>query len=471
MLRFLGPGARLCDGLSRREILRVGGLGLLGAGLSLPDLAASAAATQGGGESADRAFGRARSCIVLFLMGGPPQHSTWDPKPNAPAEVRGDFKPIATNVPGLSISELLPMTAKVADKVCLLRAVSTGDNAHSSSGYYMLTGRPHQPQNVENANPGAPNDSPSLGAMLGRLGASRGGLPATVTLPHRIFNTDGSVWPGQDAGLLGRSADPWLLNGRLTPEGYRVREIDLPDDLDPARVGRRRELVEELARGLDALDRDPASRLLDEQTRKAFDLLRSSGARRAFRLEEESQATRDRYGATPFGQGTLLARRLVEAGVRLVQVNWYRGPDEPPDNPCWDSHTNESSRLKDVLAPPTDRAYSALLEDLDRRGLLDETLVVCMAEFGRSPRLDSQGGRNHWGSVFSVALAGGGIRGGQAYGSSDRIGAQPRDGRVRPEDLAATIFHCLGHRPEAEYLDRLGRPHPVSRGEVLHAIL
>jgi len=471
MLRFLGPGARLCDGLSRREILCVGGLGLLGAGLSLPDLAASAAATQGGGESADRAFGRARSCIVLFLMGGPPQHSTWDPKPNAPAEVRGDFKPIATNVPGLSISELLPMTAKVADKVCLLRAVSTGDNAHSSSGYYMLTGRPHQPQNVENANPGAPNDSPSLGAMLGRLGASRGGLPATVTLPHRIFNTDGSVWPGQDAGLLGRSADPWLLNGRLTPEGYRVREIDLPDDLDPARVGRRRELVEELARGLDALDRDPASRLLDEQTRKAFDLLRSSGARRAFRLEEESQATRDRYGATPFGQGTLLARRLVEAGVRLVQVNWYRGPDEPPDNPCWDSHTNESSRLKDVLAPPTDRAYSALLEDLDRRGLLDETLVVCMAEFGRSPRLDSQGGRNHWGSVFSVALAGGGIRGGQAYGSSDRIGAQPRDGRVRPEDLAATIFHCLGHRPEAEYLDRLGRPHPVSRGEVLRAIL
>jgi arylsulfatase A-like enzyme len=155
----------------------------------------------------------------------------------------------------------------------------------------------------------------------------------------------------------------------------------------------------------------------------------------------------------------------------LVQVNWYRGPDEPPNNPCWDSHTQESARLKTVLVPPTDQAYSALLEDLDRRGLLDETLVVCMAEFGRSPRLDGNGGRNHWGSVFSVTLAGGGVRGGQVYGSSDKIGAYPREGKVRPEDLSATIFHCLGHAPQTEYLDPLGRPHPVSRGEVLHAIL
>jgi uncharacterized protein (DUF1501 family) len=154
-----------------------------------------------------------------------------------------------------------------------------------------------------------------------------------------------------------------------------------------------------------------------------------------------------------------------------VQVNWYRGADEPPDNPCWDSHTREPDRLKNVLAPPMDRAYSALLEDLSQRGLLDETLVVCMAEFGRSPRLDANGGRNHWGSVFSVALAGGGIKGGQVYGASDKIGAQPRDGRVRPEDLSATIFHCLGHQPGAEYQDRLGRPHFISRGEVLRAIL
>jgi uncharacterized protein (DUF1501 family) len=231
------------------------------------------------------------------------------------------------------------------------------------------------------------------------------------------------------------------------------------------------ELIDGFRRGLDNLDRDPASKLFDEQNRRAFDLLSSSRARRAFKIEDEPESTRDRYGATPFGQGVLLARRLVEVGVRLVQVNWYRGADEPPANPCWDSHTEESSRLKTVLVPPMDRAYSALLEDLARRGLLEETLVVCMAEFGRSPRLDSGGGRNHWGSVFSVALAGGGIKGGQVFGASDKIGAQPREGRVRPEDLAATIFHCLGHQPGDEYQDRLGRPHFISRGEVLRAIL
>ncbi len=467
MLRLFGPPSRLCDGLSRREVLRIGGLGALDAGLNLRDLGRVPAAEPGQPSS----FGRARSCIVLFLMGGPPQHSTWDPKPDAPAEVRGDFKPIASNVPGLSLSELLPHTAKVADKLCVLRAMSTGDNAHSSSGYYMLTGRPHSPMNFENANPGPPNDGPSLGSLVGKLAPSLRGLPSTVTLPHRIFNTDGSVWPGQDAGFLGRSQDPWLLNATLSAEGYRIREIDLPADLDPGRLGRRMGLLDRLNAGTDPLGRSGASGPFDAQTRKAFDLLSSAQARRAFRLDEEPREARDRYGASPFGQGVLLARRLVEAGVRLVQVNWYRGPDEPPDNPCWDSHTQESARLKEVLAPPADRAFSALVEDLDRRGLLDETLVVCMAEFGRTPRLDRNGGRGHWGSVFSVALAGGGIRGGQAYGSSDKIGAYPRDGLARPEDLSATIFHCLGHAPRTEYLDPLGRPHPVSRGEVLHAIL
>ncbi len=470
MLRFLGPRARLCDGWDRREILRVGGLGVLGSGLDLAGMARAAASVD---PAATRpaSFGRAKSCIVLFLMGGPPQHSTWDPKPDAPAEVRGNFGPIATKIPGFCVSELMPQTARVADKICVLRAMSTGDNAHSSSGYYMLTGRPHQPMNFENANPGAPNDSPCLGALVGRVVSARAGLPPTVTLPHRIFNTDGSIWPGQDAGFLGRSSDPWLLNARLTPEGYRVGEVDLPAYLGSDQLARRRDLMGQLGRGLNAPDRDPTATLFDEHTRRAFDLLGSSASRRAFRLDLEPDAVRDRYGKSPFGQGVLLARRLVEAGVSLVQVNWNRGADEPPANPCWDSHTQEAARLKDVLMPPMDRAYSALLEDLTGRGLLDETLVVCMAEFGRSPRLDGNGGRNHWGSVFSVTLAGGGVRGGQVHGSSDRIGAYPRDRRVRPEDLAATIFHCLGHHPGAEYLDRLGRPHPISRGEVLHEIL
>jgi hypothetical protein len=408
---------------------------------------------------------------VLFLLGGPPQHSTWDPKPDAPAEVRGDFGPIATSVPGLAVSALMPRTALVADKLCVLRAMSTGDNGHSSSGYYMLTGRPHQPMNTESTISGPPNDAPCLGALVGRIGPARGGLPASVALPHRIFNTGGGVWPGQDAGFLGRAHDPWLLTGHLAPDGYSIDELALPANLDAARLGQRRDLFDQLRRGLDASDRNGTADVLDAHRRRALDLLGSPQARRAFHLQEEPAASRDRYGNSPFGQGVLLARRLVEAGVRLVQVNWYRGPDEPPANPCWDSHSKESERLKTVLAPPMDRAFSALIVDLHQRGLLEETLVVCMAEFGRSPRLDGNGGRGHWGSVFSVALAGGGIRGGQVYGSSDAIGAYPREGRVRPEDLSATIFHCLGYSSETEYRDPLGRPHPVSRGEVLRAIL
>src|SRR4051794_17014279 len=207
MLRLLGPGTRPRDGRARRELRRIRELGVLGAGLTLADLAAGETRTVDPEVTSGASFGRVKSCIVLFLMGGPPQHSTWDPKPDAPAEVRGDFGPIATTVPGLFVSELMPRIALVADKLCLLRAVSTGDNAHSSSGYYMLTGRPHQPMNFENANPGPPNDAPNLGGLMSRLGTARGGLSPSVTLPHRIFNTDGSVWPGQDAGFLGRSRD------------------------------------------------------------------------------------------------------------------------------------------------------------------------------------------------------------------------------------------------------------------------
>ena len=458
-----GEGSRLCDGLRRRDVLRIGGLGALGAGFNLTDLWANRA----NAEPLDRTFGRAKSCIVLFLMGGPPQHSTWDPKPDAPAEVRGDFGAIATNVPGLSIGALFPKTAKVADKICLLRAMSTGDNAHSSSGYYMMTGRPHQPMNFENANPGRPNDSPVLGALAGLSSATKEGLPPAITLPHRIFNTDGSVWPGQDAGFLGRARDPWLLNAKVAAEGYRVNEISLPAGFDPVRMERRKSLLDDLQRRLDARESDP----FDHNVRKAFDLLLSPRARKAFRLEDEPSSVRERFGPSPFGQSVLLARRLVEAGVKLVQVNWYRGADEPPDTPCWDSHTHESARLKTVLAPPTDQAFSALLEDLSARGLLEETLVVCMSEFGRSPRLDGNGGRGHWGSVFSIALAGGGVRGGLVHGASDRIGASPREGKVRPEDLSATIFHCLGLDPRSEVRDTLGRPQPLSRGEVVREIL
>jgi hypothetical protein len=460
MLVLQQPSSGLCDGLSRRDLLRIGGLGAVG--LSLPELLRGRLAA-----AASPSGGQARACIVLFLMGGPPQHSTWDPKPNAPPEIRGQFKPIATTVPGMQICELLPRTARLADKICLLRAMSSNDNAHSSSGYFMMTGHPHQPMNFENANPGPPNDYPHFGAIIRRLRGDRNGLPGAVRLPMRIFNTDGSVWPGQDAGMLGRGSDPWLFNCQPNSPGFQVSEFSLPVGVSLDRLEGRRSLLERVNARLDAVERQGVLTGFDRQSQQAFNLLRSPQSRQAFQLEQEPENVRERYGRCQFGQSVLLARRLVEAGVSLVQVNWFRGPDEPSDNPCWDSHTKEAQRLKTVLVPPMDQAYSALLEDLEQRGLLGQTLVVVMAEFGRSPRMNAAGGRDHWGYVYSLALAGGGVRGGQVIGSSDKLGGHPRDGRVQPPDLTATIFHCLGYRPETEIHDPLGRPLPISRGEVI----
>ncbi len=463
MFTIRDRGARLCDGITRRDVLHAGGLGLVG--LSLPSLLAGRAAAD-----AAQPRGRARSCILLFLMGGPPQHSTWDPKPDAPAEIRGDFRPIATNVPGIHVGELMPRLATHADQLCILRAVATNDNAHSSSGYAMMTGQPHLPTNVENANPGPPNNWPSMPGVVQRLRGMPGRLPAGVRLPHRIFNTDGSVWPGQDAGFLGRSSDPWLLRCEPGSPNYRISEFSLAADVPLSRLEDRRALMTAVATPFAAVEASGALAQFDRQAQQAFGLLRSEQSRRAFDLNAEPTAVRDRYGRSPFGQSVLLARRLVEAGVSLIQVNWYRGPDEPADNPCWDSHVRESERLRTVLVPPMDQAFAALLEDLGQRGMLDETLVVCLSEFGRTPRFNNRGGRDHWGYVFSVALAGGGVRGGQVYGASDRIGGHPKEGRVLPEELTATIYHCLGYEPHTEVRDTLGRPIAISRGSVLRQV-
>lgn len=465
MLRVTASSVRLCDRLSRRDLLRVGGLGV--AGLTLADLFRSRATAD-----VDRRPGKARSCIVLFLMGGPSQHSTWDPKPGAPAEVRGELKPISTTVPGLAISELLPKTAKLAEHLCLLRAVRTGDNAHSSSGYYMFTGVPHQPKNMENANPGPPNNWPNFGAIVRHLQKGNSSIPAAVRLPHHIWNTDGSVWPGQDAGFLGSGSDPWLFRCRPAAPDFRIPEFALPANLTRQRAAGRRTLLGELDRFSASLDRrNPVLTQYDGATQQAFDLLTSPKSRAAFQLTSEPDKVRGRYGRSQFGQSVLLSRRLVEAGVRLVQVNWFRGPDEPSNAPCWDSHVNEAARLKTALLPPFDQAYSALLEDLDQRGMLDETLVVCMSEFGRTPRINTQGGRGHWGSVFSITLAGGGIRGGTIHGASDSLGGEPADGLVRPPDILATIFDRLGLSPSTMLHDPLGRPFPIARGKVIRDIV
>jgi hypothetical protein len=462
MLTLHDDGFRLCDGLTRRDWLRVGGLGLFG--LSWPAL------LQARQRQADRP-GPAKACILLYLSGGPPQHETWDPKPDAPKEIRGDFRPVASSVPGLRVCELMPRVARLAHRCCVLRAVSTADNAHSSSGYWMLTGQPYPRPNTE-CNPPAGGDWPNLGAVVQRLRQGGTNLPAAITLPEQMISNANIVAVGQNAGFLGRGADPWLLTCDPSAPDFQVSGLGLPAEVPPLRLDGRRSLLQQVNRHLDAVDRGGAVARYDGQSRQAFDLLRSPRARRAFDLNQEPPGVRDRYGRHKFGQSVLLARRLVEAGVALVQVNWPRERgDMASDSPVWDTHSRNAERLRTALMPPMDQAYSALLEDLDQRGQLGETLVVWMGEFGRTPRHNGNGGRDHWGQVFSVALAGGGVRGGVVHGASDGIGAFPRDGRVLPHDLAATIFHCLGYRPDIEIHDLLGRPVPISRGEVLRQLL
>jgi len=466
MLSIHDDGVPLCDGLTRREWLRLGGLAACG--LSLPALLAS---QQAQAALPGHQRGKAKACILLFHLGGPPQHETWDPKPEAAAGIRGDLKPIATSVPGLRVGELMPRTARLADKIAVLRAVSTNDNAHSSSGYWMLTGKPHQPTNSENARPGAPNDWPCVGAIVKRLRPGNGSLPSAITLPEHIWNTGGISWPGQDGGFLGRTADPWMIHCQPQATDFHIPGVALAADVPPLRFRARQALLEQVNHHLDRVEKSPGLGRFDTQTQQAFGLLSAGKARRAFALDEEPEKLRERYGHNRWGQSLLLARRLVEAGVALVQVNWTRMPGDTNDSPAWDTHNGNAKRLKNNLMPPMDLAYSALLEDLAARGLLDETLVVWGGEFGRSPKINGGGGRDHWGHVFSVALAGGGVRGGTVYGASDRIGGHPHEGRVQPQDLTATLFHCLGHAPDTEIHDALGRPHPVSRGDVIRQIL
>jgi Protein of unknown function (DUF1501) len=462
MLSLHHPGARLCDGWTRREWLRVGGLGAFG--LTLPGLLAAREAQAAAGKRR----GKARACIVLFFLGGPPQHDTWDPKPEAPAEIRGDLKPIATATPGLLVGELMPRTARLMDQIAILRAMHTGDNAHSSSGYFMTTGKAHQPLGVENAKPGPPNNWPSLGAVVRRLWAGPSPLPPAMTLPEQSANDGNRTWPGQDAGFLGRSADPWLLNCTPEADGFQVPGLGLPTDISGERFDGRRTLLREVNARLDAVHRSDVLDHYDARAQKAFDLISSSEARSAFDLGQEPARVRDRYGLCRFGQSCLLARRLVEAGVPFVRVNWTRVKGAF-NNGHWDTHSKNTGGMKQLM-PIMDRAYSALLEDLGERGLLDDTLVVWTGEFGRTPKINRAAGRDHWGHVFSVALAGGGVRGGQVIGSSDRIGGHPRDGRVLPPDLAATVLHCLGIPPGSEIQDSQGRPLPASRGQVIQGL-
>lgn len=448
-----------CPGLllSRREWLRVGGLGCLG--LSLPGLWQRQAMTAEIGKVAS--FGRAKSCIILFLAGGPPQHETWDPKPDAPREVRGDIGSIATSVPGVHFSETLPHTARLAHRLAIIRSMTTDIHSHSTSGAYMLTG--YVPASkAENVPPG-PQDWPSIASVVGALKPSERSPLSSVVLPEIIANDGNVVWPCQNGGFMGAPWHPMLMKCDPTQTPMHIEGMTLAENMTTLRLGERFDLLQQFDVHFRAGAHSGAVAELGQMHQKAFDLLHSDASRAAFELERETPALREAYGPHKFGQSVLLARRLIEAGTRLVQVNWPReGAAEVAGSPLWDTHRNNAGRVRDVLCPQFDRTFATLLEDLAARGLLDETLVVAMGEFGRSPKINGEGGRDHWGSCFSVALAGAGLGGGQIIGASDRIGGVPDAHPVRPPELAATIFHLLGIAPNAEFMDPLNRPRSVT---------
>lgn len=465
MLQLLSQGSRLCDGISRRESLRIGSLSL--AGLTLPQLLEARAH---GSEGAPRAT--AKSVIVLFYSGGLPQHETWDPKPEAPREVRGDFGCIATRTPGLLVGELMPKTADLTDRIAVIRSMVTGDNAHSSSGYQMLTGMPHIPLSRENSAPGKPNDWPAYNAIVQALRPPRGGLPASIALPRRLANNNGQdPWPGTDGGFLGRRCDPWLLECDPSEQGFTVPGGALPEDVAQVRLDRRLELLQQVSPVLDRMERTAAVSSYSLSQQQALQLIAGGAGRKAFDLSLEPDTVRDRYGRTKYGQSVLLARRLVEAGVSLVQVQWASQDKNRPNSGGWDTHTKHSESLKGWLMPVFDQTYSTLLRDLEERGLLDETLVCLVTEFGHTPKFNAREGRDHWGRVFSIALAGGGIRGGVVYGASDERAAEPEVDPVQPRDYLATVYRCLGFSPETLVYDVQGRPIPISRGKAIEPLL
>jgi hypothetical protein len=467
MFPIHGSTARLCDGISRREWLRVGGLSALG--LSLPSLLHGRESFVKGAMPTDPMFGRAKNVIFLYLLGGPPQHETFDPKPDAPAEIRGVFQPIHTNVPGIDFCELLPRTARVADKLAIIRSMATDDNNHDSSGYWLLTGYKYVGPNSRTIQP---TDWPYFGSLVKQLKPSDVLPPLTTVWLPDVWRLNENVTPaGQTSGFLGSQWNPDVFVGDPAQSGYEVQGLQL-SEVPPLRLRQREDLLREVESHFARFDRSERVRTYNKFQQQSFQLMTSGKAREAFDLSREPEPLRRAYGTSTWGQSLLLARRLVEAGVRLVHVNWPREPgDNAVGNPLWDTHTQNTDRLEDVLCPLFDVGFSTLINDLDQRGLLAETLVVAIGEFGRTPKINANDGRDHWGPVFSCALAGAGISAGQVYGASDANGAYPARDRVQGGDLTATIFHLLGINWQSVFHDREGREHKLTLGQPVWKVL
>ena len=446
MWEFQGKGrAHTCNGRTRRDFLRVGALGA--AGLSLSDYLL--AKEQGGVDpSKDH-----RSCILIFNLGAPSQLDTFDMKPDAPAEVRGPFKPIRTASPEIQISEIFPEHAKIADKFSLVRSCyHTSAAVHDAGWQMMQTGRMFT----------GGIETPHAGAVLSYLRGRKSDLPPHVVLPELMGRGGGNMPNGQAGGFLGKAHDPFALMADPSKPKFKVPDLLPPADIGTLRMERRKKMREIVESNLTQFEQSDDARLLNENFHAAYRMMTSKHAREAFDLSKEKDSVRERYGMTRFGQCCLLARRLIEAGVRFVTINTFLTVF---DEITWDIHGSKPftsiEGMKNIVAPMYDRAYSALITDLAERGLLDDTLVCNLAEFGRTPKVNPAGGRDHWPQCFTTYFAGGGVQGGRVIGASDPIGAVPADRPTSPGDVVATIFHSLGLDLETHLPGPGGRPFPI----------
>jgi hypothetical protein len=455
----------------RRDFLRIGG-GLAVAGFSLPHWDGAARAGESAGARTTPVTGRARSCILVYLLGGPPHLDMFDLKPQAPAEVRGPFRPIATNIPGIEICEHLPRLSRMADKYALVRSISYPNSNHTPMIYYTLTGRQtERPEEDNDVRPPQRTDYPHVGSVLSKLRDGDQAMPAYVAVPEVATRNSisgefqrGARLPlrGGTAGFLGARFDPLPMNGQ--PGSLdAIPALTPPVEVDRDRFHRRSAL-------LDLLNRPArSSRDFDDVRHRAALLTGASshGQRAPFTLDGEPVALRERYGDHRFGRSLLMARRLVDSGVSLVAVHF----NEMTVCDGWDTHSKNFEGLQSELLPMVDQSLSALLEDLDQRGLLDETLVLCLGEFGRTPKINANAGRDHWGPCSTTFVAGGGLRMGQVVGASDKIGAFPTTEPIPPVDVHATMFHALGLEPHQIISDPFGRPFEICTGSVIRQLV
>ena len=478
--------------ISRRTAVQAGAVGMLGLGMNH----LGALRTASSAEANPRSYGQAKACIYIFLSGGLAQQDSFDLKPDAPDTVRGEFNPIDTKTPGIQICEHLPLLAERSDKWALVRSLTHPTNGHTLGHFYMLTGRSEAPAGFRGDRKPRPTDWPSIASVVGDAVPSRShNLPPAVVLPERLVHWSGGVIPGAYGGMMGRNRDPFFVEATAygdpfwrgaypeytfhqlpkqdattpTPTVFQAPNLKLAAGMNRRRLDGRLNLLGTIDEQRRSLEQSAEVVQYDRQRQSAVSLLASQDIRRAFDVTNADAKTQERYGCNSFGWSLLMAYRLVEAGVNLVQVNLG-------NNEAWDTHGEAFWRLREKLFPPTDRALSALLDDLDVHGLLDSTLIVMGGEFGRTPKISllpehyKEPGRDHWGAAQTLFFAGGGVKGGTVIGATDKIGAYPVDRPQGPENMAATIYHALGIPPTAVWHDELERPHHIYHGQPISGL-